>query len=174
MEEKEILEKMPLKMTVSKGPKGWFVTANFNVVAVEGGFTCDSATACIDRPPSLNDAIAVAMDFINSKTDARILSGYQWSVLHGKDSGRMVNVYLSKENRENIKAKYDLAISKPELVPFPLKYKISEEEDTTPIYEYFQNASELEAFHIGSLNFIDSCINEGWSEKDAARAWFNE
>ena len=172
--EKEIFNQMPPKMTVSKGLKGWFVTANFNVAEVDGGFTCESATGFVDHTPTINDAIAVAMEYINAKTDARILTGYKWQLLHGQSAGFLVDVYLSKENRENIKAKYDLARTKPELVPFPLKYKVSEEEDTTPIYEYFENVSELGAFHVGSLNFIDGCINDGWTEKDAIRAWLLE
>ena len=174
MEEKQIFQEMPQKMVVCRGSKNWFLTVNFNIVAVDGGYQCDSVTTILDHLPTINDAVTVAMEAINAKTDAKILRGYQWVLRHGEDAGCLVNVYLSKENRENFKTKYDLAINKPSSVTFPIKYKVSEGDGATPFYEHFENTEELEDFYIGSVNFIEQCVNDGWTEKDAVRDWLLE
>lgn len=172
MEEKQIFQEMPQKMVVCRGFNNWFLTVNFNIVAVDGGYQCDSVTTILDHLPTINDAINVAMEYINAKTDDKILNGYQWVLLHGQDAGSLVNVYLSKENRENFKTKYDIASKKSSFNAF--RYKISEGSGSSPIYEYFETLAELEDFYIGSVNFIEQCVNDGWTEKDAVRAWLLE
>ncbi len=104
---------------------------------------------------------------INAETDAKILSGYEWTILHGDDAGKTVKVWLSAENKENYKAKYDTAKDDPELITWPSKFKVSENDDLTPVYEYFANVAELKAFYYGGLNYIEQTVNEGWAAKDA-------
>jgi hypothetical protein len=104
---------------------------------------------------------------INARTDEKILSGYEWTILHGDDAGKTVKVWLSAENKENYKAKYDTAKDDPELITWPSKFKVSENDDLTPVYEYFANVAELKAFYYGGLNYIEQTVNAGWAEKDA-------
>lgn len=104
---------------------------------------------------------------INDSVDEKILSGFQWTVLHGDDAGTTANVWLSKENQNNFKAKHDAAKEYPQLVSWPMKYKIGEKEDKTPVYEYFQNIEELAQFYLGGISYIEQCYNEGWAKKDA-------
>ena len=116
---------------------------------------------------SLQDVKDAIIKDINDRTDARILNGYQWTVLHGDDAGKTVNVWLSAENKENYKAKYDTAKDDPELITWPTKFKVSENDDKTPVYEYFAGITELKTFYYGGLSFIETAVNEGWAEKDA-------
>jgi hypothetical protein len=103
---------------------------------------------------------------INSRTDEKILSGYEWTVLHGDDAGKTVKVWLSAENKENYKAKFDMAHDDPELVTWPAQFKVSENDDKTPVYEFFEDITELKAFYYGGLNYIEQTVNAGWAEKD--------
>lgn len=104
---------------------------------------------------------------IDSQTDEKILNGYQWTILHGEDQGNVVKVWLSKENQNNFKAKHDVAKEYPNLVTWPMKYKVSEDAETKrPIYEYFDNMEELVQFYIGGLNYIETTYNAGWDRKD--------
>lgn len=117
----------------------------------------------------VEDAIIADID---AQTDAKILNGYQWTILHGDDTGKMVNVWLSAENQTNYKAKHDTAVQYPNLVEFPMKFKVSEIEDEeahikTPVYEIFQNINELAQFYLGGLAYIERTVNEGWARKDS-------
>lgn len=102
---------------------------------------------------------------IDADTDANILSGYQWTVLHGDDEGKVASVWLSKENQMNYKAKHDAARDYPDLVTFPMKYKIAETEESVDVYEEFQDINELAQFFIGAISHIESCVNAGWARK---------
>jgi len=103
---------------------------------------------------------------IDACTDEKILNGYEWTILHGDDEGKTVKVWLSKENQNNFKAKHDAAKEYPNLVAFPMKYKISEDSDEKAIYEVFQSFEELVQFYLGGLAYIESCYQEGWEVKD--------
>ncbi len=116
---------------------------------------------------SLADVKQAIIDDIDARTDEKILSGYEWTVLHGSDAGKTVKVWLSAENKENYKAKFDMAKDDPELVTWPAKFKISENDDKTPVYEYFEDFTELKTFYYGGLGYIEQTVNEGWAEKDA-------
>lgn len=116
---------------------------------------------------------------INSRVDENILNGYQWKVLHGDDEGKVINVWLSAENQTNFKAKHDAALQYPQLMSWPMKYKIGEYDEehedeesglitteSRPVYEYFQNIEELARFYLGGMQYIQSCYEAGWAEKD--------
>ena len=164
----------PQAVAVSAGIKEWYLTENTDIRETEKGYEYLSKSVTLDHFPTNEDYKQAVWDCIDENTTLRILSGYQWEVKNGVDAGKVVNVWLSLENQNNLKAKHDAARDYPSKVKFPMKYKISEDSAHNAIYEVFQSLEELASFYIGSLNFIDSCINEGWSEKDAARAWFNE
>lgn len=104
---------------------------------------------------------------IDADTDAKILNGYEWTILHGDDEGKTVKVWLSKENQNNFKAKHDAAKEYPDLVTFPMKYKVSEDEEGKALYEIFQSFEELVQFYLGGLAYIESCYQDGWAYKDS-------
>ena len=106
-------------------------------------------------------------DDINARVDAAILCGMNWTILHGDDADKTVKVWLSKENQENFKAKHDAALQYPELVTFPMKYKVGEDEEGRPVYENFQDIHELAQFYLSGLAYIEQCYNAGWVEKDS-------
>lgn len=110
---------------------------------------------------------AMEIEAIDTRTDAKILNGYQWTVLHGADAGKTVSVWLSAENQNNYKAKHDAARMYPQLVTFPMTYKISEDEENNAIYETFQNIDELAKFYLGGIAYIEQTVANGWREKDA-------
>lgn len=112
----------------------------------------------------VKDAICADID---AQTDAAILNGYDWTVKHGDDAGKVVKVWLSKENQNNFKAKHDAALVYPDLVKFPMTYKISEDSEKNAIYEVFESIEELATFYLGGINYIQTCYEAGWAEKGA-------
>jgi hypothetical protein len=133
-------------------------------------FLCKQVAAAVLGLPETEvmqqEKRVMEIEAIDARTDAKILSGYQWTVLHGADAGKTVNVWLSAENQNNYKAKHDVALAYPQLVTFPMRYKISEDEQKRAIYEEFQDINELATFYLGGIAYIERCIDEGWEEKD--------
>lgn len=120
-----------------------------------------------DYKPTIDDVKDFVNGVIDAQTAENILSGYEWTMLHGEDEGKKVKVWLSKENQENFKAKHDAALNYPQLVTFPITYKVSENSDKTPIYEHFNTIEELAQFYLGEMNYIEQCLKNGWQKKDA-------
>ncbi|MBR4314218.1 MAG: hypothetical protein IKP66_04835 [Lachnospiraceae bacterium] len=115
----------------------------------------------------VRDAIIADID---AQTDAKILDGYQWTILHGDDAGKTINVWLSKENQSNFKAKHDTATQYPQLTTYPIVYKVGEVEEDglkRPVYEHFQDVNELAQFYLGGLAYIEQTLAEGWQRKDS-------
>lgn len=110
---------------------------------------------------TIEEVKEAVIECINSLVTERILSGYEWTVLHGSDEGKTVKVWLSAENQANFKAKHDTAVAHPDLVAFPIKYKVSEDEDKNPVYENFQTLEELVRFYLGGVAYIESCYQAG-------------
>ena len=171
---KETLTERPPKVVVSKGARMWYITVYLHVTEVDGGFECEPFTTEVDHRPALGDVRDAIIAHIDAETDEKILTGYQWTVLHGEHAGQTVYVWLSKENQDNFKAKHDAAIIYPDRVTFPFSYKISEDADHKAIYETFQNIGELATFYLGGLAYIDQCYGAGWVEKDAVDEWLED
>ena len=161
---KEILNEMPMRVTVARNPKNWVVTVNLNIEEVEGGFTCDSYSVVIDHKPERDDILASVIEAINHKTDMKILSGYVWN---GKP------VWLSTENQFNFKAAYDVAVQTGGGT-LPVKFKLGEDEEGKPVYHTFKSMTAFTDFFTGALVFIQQALNEGWAEKDSAEQWIDE
>ena len=100
---------------------------------------------------------------INARTTARIISGFDYTVKHGEQTGTQVKVWLSKENQSDFHAMHQQADD----LTFPLRYKIGELNDSTPVYEDFADASEMHAICVATTNHVLARQQEGWAEKDA-------
>lgn len=93
---------------------------------------------------------------VNRNVDERILAGYEWN---GKP------VYLSSENQFNYKSVYDLALRDSSVLP--LKFKMGEDAEGNVVYHTFATVDELSDFYVGAIQYINRCINDGWTEKDS-------
>ena len=115
----------------------------------------------------IRDAIIADID---ARTDERILSGYEWTVLHGDEDGshigETVNVWLTMENQNNFKEAHRIAGNNASLV-IPVKFKISEDAEKYAIYETFNSFEELNAFYLGAFAYVKACLDAGWQKKDA-------
>ena len=100
---------------------------------------------------------------INADTVEQITRGFAYTVLHGAQSGTEVNVWLSKENQSDFHAMH----SNVDALTFPVKYKIGELADGTPVYEEFTNAEEMHAICVSTTSHILACQQAGWARKDA-------
>ena len=106
--------------------------------------------------PNVNVKEEILAD-INAQTDQKILTGFEWE---GK------KVWLSSENQFNFKAAHDLAVQ-TNGESLPVKFKLGEEEDGTPVYHNFDTLAEIQDFYTKAIAFINTCLNEGWERKDA-------
>ena len=124
-----------------------------------------------ETPGYLSELRQMAIERINAHTDQLILTGYQWTVLHGQQAGTVAGVWLNKENQFNyfvtfIAAVFDVLLQ-TSTVEFPQMFKIGEDSDGRPIYEEFQTLTELSTFCLGGLAHISRCTHDGWGEKDS-------
>ena len=94
---------------------------------------------------------------INAQTDEKILTGFVWN-----DKP----VWLSSENQFNFKAAYDLAVQTVGN-SLPVKFKLGELEDKTPVYHTFEIMSEFTDFYTKTIAHINQCLNDGWKRKDS-------
>lgn len=99
---------------------------------------------------------------INAKTTEAIIAGFQYTVKHGAQQGTNVNVWLSKENQSDFHAMHQNADG----LSFPVRYKVGELADGTPVYEEFADAAEMHAICSALTNHILSRQQQGWAEKD--------
>lgn len=93
---------------------------------------------------------------INARTDEKILSGFVWE--NNK-------VWLSSENQFNFKAAFDLAVQ-TQGETLPIKFKLGEDDDANPVYHTFNTLAELQDFYTKAIDYINTCLNEGWGLKD--------
>lgn len=105
--------------------------------------------------PSADEIKNLVAGWINSQTDARILSGYRYD-------GKMV--WLSTENQFNYKAAYDLAVQTAGAT-LPVTFKLGD--DDNPEYVTFESLEALTAFYTGEMQFVQQTLSEGWKAKDS-------
>lgn len=110
-----------------------------------------------DHRPTLDEIRAIIIAQINADTETRILTQFSWN---GKP------VWLSKENQINYKAAYDLAVQTDGAI-LPIRFKLGENEDGTPIYHTFTKIEPFSDFIIKMITFSNTLLNEGWKEKDS-------
>ncbi len=110
-----------------------------------------------DHKPSIEEIHADIINLIDHNTDQAILSGFSWS---GKP------VYLSSENQFNFKAAYDLCVQ-TEGKNLPIKFKLGEDEEGKVVYNTFTTISAFTDFYTKTIAYINTTLNNGWSEKDS-------
>ncbi|MBQ4009818.1 MAG: hypothetical protein II604_03875 [Bacteroidales bacterium] len=147
----------PNAINITPTGRNIVVTININIQETGEGWVCDSLSKAIDHFPTKQDVVRIVNDYINAKTDAKILSGFVW---------RDKPVYLSSENQFNFKCAYDLA-HQTNGATLPARYKLGEDENGTPVYHTFENLEMFQDFYLGCVQWIQKCINDGWDEKDS-------
>lgn len=93
---------------------------------------------------------------IDKQTDEKILTGCKWND---------ISVYLSEENQRNFKAAYDLAVQLSGQT-LPLKFKLGEDADGDAQYYTFEDMDTFTSFYTTCISHIQTCLTEGWTEKD--------
>lgn len=130
---------------------------NGNPIVVEYAKTdyCD-VLACDYKGELSEQALKNLVNkFINSETDARILSGFRWND---------IPVWLSSENQFNYKAAYDIAVQ-TNGTNLPVTFKLGT--DDKPVYHEFTTVEELGDFYMRAIAFITQVLAEGWAQKDS-------
>ena len=130
---------------------------NGNPIVVEYAKTdyCD-VLACDYKGELSEQALKNLVNkFVNSETDARILSGFRWND---------IPVWLSSENQFNYKAAYDIAVQ-TNGANLPVTFKLGT--DDKPVYHEFATVEELGDFYIQAMTFITQVLAEGWTQKDS-------
>ena len=156
--EKAIYENKPLAFeeVVSVGIRTSIM--RFDIEETENGWECEEI--CINHKGLHLDAAEVkkiVIDRINAKTDARILSGFQWNG---------INVWLSEENQRNFSEAQRVALM-TNGQSLPVTVKLSEDAESNPVYHEFTSVEELTGFYLAAVAFIQQCLAEGWQEKDS-------
>lgn len=105
--------------------------------------------------PELSDIKKVVLDYYNKQIDERILNGLVWNGM---------KIWLSSENQFNYKAAYDLAFQ-TNGTNLPIYFKFGDE--TEPVYHEFKTLDEISDFYITSINYIQSVLQQGWTEKES-------
>ncbi|MBQ4589116.1 MAG: hypothetical protein IJA95_07500 [Bacteroidaceae bacterium] len=95
------------------------------------------------------------LGWYNEKIDKKILEGFVWNDM---------SVWLSTENQFNYKAAYDLAIQTGGM-NLPIKFKFGTTDE--PVYHTFETLEELSDFYVKAMAYINTCLEEGWIEKDS-------
>lgn len=107
------------------------------------------------RKPSFGQLKNFILAEINKRTDAKILSGFEWNGM---------SVWLSSENQFNYKAAYDLAVQTGG-ANLPTVFKFGSNDD--PKYHKFDTVEELSDFYVKAMTYINEQLAIGWAKKDA-------
>lgn len=128
----------------------------------ENATWCEAVINNVERlNPSFSEIKKAVIGNIDRQTKDRIINGFDYQVKSGQHKGTVVNVWLSLENQQNFCDLRDSADS----IPFPIRYKIGEDEEENEIFEIFQNKEEIHDFCCWITQFIHQCQEEGWVMK---------
>ena len=101
-----------------------------------------------DHRPIADEVRSLFVELVNERVQQSILTGF---VYEG------CPVYLSMENQVTFRNS----------MTCPVRLKLGEAADGSPVYYEFTSASKLTAFQKAVGNYIQQCLDEGWTEKDA-------
>lgn len=132
------------------------ISRNYNVLFYGCRFTPTAADTAhyevwrldYDHEPTKKEVKSAIEELINQQTQEKIVGGFHWN---GKP------VWLSQENQINFRSP----------VTLPMRFKLGEEGDGSPVYHTFDSRDELDDFNHAVSNHIAQCIEEGYREKDA-------
>ena len=110
-----------------------------------------------NHKPTTSDLRKDIHALIDKQTDGKILTGCQWNDM---------SVYLSEENQRNFKAAYDLAVQLNGQT-LPLMFKLGEDADGTAQYYTFEDMDTFTSFYTTCIAHIQTCLQDGWTEKDS-------
>jgi hypothetical protein len=109
----------------------------------------------LDHRPDADEIRSLVSEWYNSRTDERILSGFEYD---GQP------VWLSSENQFNYKAAYDLAVqTNGKNLPVTFKFGT----DNVPYYKTFDTVADLQDFYVKVMRHIQDVLQNGWKKKDA-------
>lgn len=155
--EKAIYEEKPLVIEEIVFVGIVMTILRFDIEETENGWECDEVTIeHKERHMTMAEIKKAVLDYINAKTDERILSGFVWNG---------VNVWLSSENQRNFSEAQRVALM-TNGQSLPVTFKLGEDADGQPLYHEFTTTEELTGFYLSAVAFIQQCLNEGWQEKD--------
>lgn len=101
-----------------------------------------------DHQPTLAEIKADIEGLINGIVAKNIREGFEFD---GDP------VWLSEENQLNFCATHTV----------PVRFKLGEREDGTPVYRTFKLQRDLTEFNRAVSGYINECLTEGWDEKDS-------
>lgn len=101
-----------------------------------------------DHRPTADEVRSLFVELVNERVRQSILTGF---VYEG------CPVYLSMENQVTFRNS----------MTCPVRLKLCEAADGSPVYYEFTSASKLTAFQKAVGNHVQRCLDEGWVEKDA-------
>lgn len=110
----------------------------------------------LDHIPTEREIKEIIEAHINALTAQRILNGFTWN---GKP------VWLSAENQTNLQRAYAVARD-TDGKNLPLKYKLGESEDGSPVYHTFTKVDVFRDFMEKMDNHIQTAVSDGYNEKD--------
>ena len=155
--EKAIFYEQPLEVEYGASVGIKSLVMRFNIEQKEDRWECDEVCLCYKEPHlDMAEVKKAVIDYINSKTDERILTGFQWNG---------INVWLSEENQRNFSEAQRVALI-TNGQSLPVTFKLGEDTDGQPVYHEFTTIEELTSFYLSAVAFIQQCLNDGWQEKD--------
>ncbi len=101
-----------------------------------------------DHRPTADEVRSLFVELVNERVQQGILTGFVYEDCP---------VYLSIENQVTFRNS----------MTCPVRLKLGEAADGSPVYYEFTSASKLTAFQKAVGNHIQKCLDEGWREKDA-------
>lgn len=104
--------------------------------------------------PTMQEIRSIIFEWINTQTDEKILSGFEWNGMP---------VWLSTENQFNYKAAYDLAVQTGG-ANLPTVFKFGDNDN--PQYHKFETVEELTDFYMKAMTYINEQLAIGWTKKD--------
>lgn len=155
--ERAIFYEQPLEVEYSKSVGINSLVMRFNIEQVDDHYECDEVCIFYKEPHlDMAEIKKAVLDYINAKTDERILSGFVWNG---------INVWLSSENQRNFSEAQRVALM-TNGQSLPVTFKLGENADGQPVYHEFTTTEELTGFYLSAVAFIQQCLGEGWQQKD--------
>lgn len=136
------------------GKKNWMLCYGYFNNDIEQGYEWRKN---YNHQPTEEEIKSDLVELIDAITDDKILNTFKWNNMP---------VYLSIENQMNFKAVYDLAVQTSDSI-LPVKFKLGENADGKIVYYTFDSLDVFTDFYTKAVNHIVTCVNEGWTEKDA-------